>query len=141
MRNAKRFPFIERRNQAGETNIFPFIPISLGYRDRVWDTLGLLDTGSSLNILPYDAGLALGAVWEEQILSVSLAGNLEPVEARCIVIAGQISDFPPVQLAFAWAKSNDPPIILGQLNFFLEFDVCFYRSQSAFEVCPKIKEG
>ena len=141
MRNAKRFPFIERRNQAGETNVFPCIPITLSYRDNVSEVVGLLDTGSSLNILPYHVGLALGAVWDEQTLSISLAGNLAPVEARGLAVVGQISDFPPVRLAFAWAKSNDPPIILGQLNFFMEFDVCFYRSQLAFEVCPKFRDS
>ncbi|MEG4270235.1 MULTISPECIES: hypothetical protein [unclassified Microcoleus] len=141
MRNAKRFPFIERRNQAGETNVFPCIPITLSYRDCILEAWGLLDTGSSLNVLPYHVGLALGAVWEEQTLSIPLAGNLAPVEARCLAVVGQISDFPPVRLAFAWAKSNDPPIILGQLNFFMEFDVCFYRSQLAFEVCPKFRDS
>ena len=141
MRNAKRFPFIERRNQAGETNVFPCIPITLSYRDNVSEVVGLLDTGSSLNVLPYHVGLALGAVWDEQTLSISLAGNLAPVEARGLAVVGQISDFPPVRLAFAWAKSNDPPIILGQLNFFMEFDVCFYRSQLAFEVCPKFRDS
>lgn len=141
MRNAKRFPFVERRNQVGDSNVFPFVPITLSYRDSTLETLGLLDTGSSLNVLPYDVGLALGAVWEEQMLSIVLAGNLELVEARCLAIVGQISNFPPVRLAFAWAKSNDLPIILGQLNFFLEFDVCFYRSELAFEVCPKLRES
>ncbi|BAZ09747.1 hypothetical protein NIES4071_15570 [Calothrix sp. NIES-4071] len=29
------------------------------------------------------------------------------------------------------------PLILGQANFFMEFDVCFYRSQKLFEVTPK----
>ncbi|MGL5131804.1 MAG: retroviral-like aspartic protease [Planktothrix sp.] len=141
MRNAKRFPFIERRNQAGEANVFPCIPITLSYHDCVLEVVGLLDTGASLNILPYHVGLALGAVWEEQTLSIPLAGNLAPVEARGLAVVGQVSDFPPVRLAFAWAKSNDPPIILGQLNFFMEFDVCFYRSQLAFEVCPKFREN
>ena len=140
MQNAKRFPFVERRNQAGDTNVFPLIPIALSYRDRVWDGLGLLDTGSSLNVLPYNLGLELGAVWEEQTLSISLAGNLAPVEARGLAVLAQIRDFPPVRLAFAWAKSNDPPLILGQLNFFMEFDVCFYRSEFAFEVRPKFRE-
>ncbi len=92
MQNAKRFPFVERRNKAGQSNIFPYVPITLRYRDCVWETLGLLDTGSSLNVLPlpYDAGLALGAVWEEQTLSIALAGNLAPVEARGFVISVNI---------------------------------------------------
>ena len=33
------------------------------------------------------------------------------------------------------------PIILGQLNFFMEFDVCFYGSQLAFELSPKMSRG
>jgi|GEM_PF-3158502 len=28
-------------------------------------------------------------------------------------------------------------LILGQANFFLEFDVCFFRARSEFEVRPK----
>jgi len=141
MRNSQRFPFIERRNKAGQTNFFPCVPITLGYRDSVWEFFALLDTGSSLNVLPYNVGLELGAVWEEQTLSIALAGNLAPVEARGLPVVGQIGDFPPISLAFAWAKSNDPPIILGQLNFFMEFDVCFYGSQLAFELSPKMSGG
>ena len=41
MRNAKRFPFIERRNQAGEANVFPCVPITLSYRDCVSQVVGL----------------------------------------------------------------------------------------------------
>ena len=133
----KRFPFIERRNQKGEANVFPCVPISLRYGDCALEAFGLLDTGSSQNVLPYQLGLELGAVWEEQKLSIPLSGNLAPVEAKGLAVMGQIDDFSPVLLAFAWAKSNDPPLILGQLNFFIEFDVCFYRSQLAFDIFPK----
>ena len=68
----KRFPFIERRNQKGEANIFPCVPISLRYGNCALEAFGLLDTGSSLNVLPYHLGLELGAVWEEQKLSIPL---------------------------------------------------------------------
>ena len=49
----------------------------------------------------------------------------------------EISGLPTVKLAFAWIKENDVPLILGQTNFFLEFDVCFYRSKLEFDVVPK----
>ena len=52
-------------------------------------------------------------------------------------LSGAIAQFPPVLLAFAWTESRDIPVILGQMNFFAEFNVCFYRHESAFEVCPK----
>lgn len=34
-------------------------------------------------------------------------------------------------------KTDNVRLLLGQANFFVEFDVCFYRSQEAFEVRPK----
>ncbi len=45
--------------------------------------------------------------------------------------------FPMVSLAFAWTQATDVPLILGQANFFFEFDVCFFRARSEFEICPK----
>jgi hypothetical protein len=49
----------------------------------------------------------------------------------------EIGDLGRVRLAFAWIRANDVPLILGQTNFFMEFDVCFYRSKLEFEVTPK----
>ncbi|WP_443689857.1 hypothetical protein [Nostoc mirabile] len=40
----------------------------------------MLDTGASVSVLPYSIGVQLGAIWEEQTISVMLAGNLAPVE-------------------------------------------------------------
>ena len=49
----KRFPFIERRNQKGEANVFPCVPISLRYGDCALEVFGLLDTELSQNIMPF----------------------------------------------------------------------------------------
>jgi hypothetical protein len=97
-----------------------------------------LDTGASVNVLPYELGLQLDLIWEDETLSVLLAGNLARFEARAVVIDAQVSSFPTVNLAFAWTQAADVPLILGQANFFLEFDVCFFRARSEFEVRPKI---
>lgn len=72
------------------------------------------------------------------MVSLRLGGNLAPVEARGLVMSATIGQFPPVDLAFAWVQTNDVPLLLGQMNLFREFDVCFYRSQLAFEVHPKL---
>lgn len=45
--------------------------------------------------------------------------------------------FPTIDLAFAWTQAPNVPLILGQANFFFEFDVCFFRARSEFEVRPK----
>jgi hypothetical protein len=47
------------------------------------------------------------------------------MEARGLVLSATVAEFPPVLLAFAWTQSSEAPLILGHMNFFTEFDVCF----------------
>ena len=96
--------------------------------------MGLVDSGAAINVLPYDLGLQLGAVWEQQTTTVRLTGNLAATEARGLVVFANVGHFPPVKLAMAWTQARTIPLILGQVNFFLEFDVCFFRSRAVFEV-------
>lgn len=137
MHNAQRFNFVEGFDTFGVPDALPQLPLSLTYQGSSVEVSALLDTGASVNVLPYSVGIQLGAVWEEQTVSVTLAGNLAAVEARGLLVSAQISSFDSVQLVFAWSLSNDAPSLLGRMNFFLGFDVCFYRSQLAFEVRPK----
>jgi hypothetical protein len=119
----------------------PYLPLTLTYQNRSVEVMGLLDTGASVNVLPYNVGVELGAIWEPQRFSVTLAGNLASAETKGLLVLAKVGDFEPVQLAFAWTRVNNLPILLGRTNFFTEFDVCFYGSQLAFEVCPKFKDG
>jgi hypothetical protein len=66
-----------------------------------------------------------------------LGGNLSKFEARALVLTATVEHFPPVELAFAWTQDRNAPLILGHMNFFLAFDVCFYRAELLFEVSPK----
>ena len=66
-----------------------------------------------------------------------LAGNMANSFAQPIIIKAEIVNFPPVSLAFAWVSHDNAPVILGQTNFFNEFDVCFFRNSFEFEVKPK----
>jgi hypothetical protein len=54
-----------------------------------------------------------------------------------LLVMARVGDFAPVRLAFAWCKTNEVPLILGQTNFFLEFDICFFRSRNQLSVSPK----
>jgi hypothetical protein len=112
----------------------PRIPVTLSYKNRLIAADALLDTGAAVNVLPFDLGIQLGQVWEEQTVRLPLAGNLEKVEARAIFVNVQIGSLDAVRLAFAWARSSQIPLILGQTNFFREFDVCFQRSHLRIEV-------
>ena len=141
MRNAQQFNFREEFDAFGVPDALPQLHLALTYRGKSVEVSALLDTGASVNVLPYSVGIQLGAVWQEQTTSVTLAGNLASVEARGLLVSAKIGDFAPVRLVFAWSLSDDAPLLLGRMNFFLEFDVCFYRSQLLFEVRPKSRHN
>ena len=48
-----------------------------------FQSLGLI---SKANCEPYDVGVQLGAVWEQQTIQVELAGNLADSDARAILV-------------------------------------------------------
>ena len=127
MPNTIEFPF-------ADDEALPMIPVMLSYANFSVSANALLDSGSTVNLLPYDIGLQLGAIWEKQTVRLPLAGNLAKVEARGLFLHIQIGGLEPVRLAFAWVQSSDVPLILGQTNFFREFDVCFGRSQNTIEI-------
>jgi hypothetical protein len=66
-----------------------------------------------------------------------LAGSLGDYPAMPLFVMAEIEGIGSIRLAFAWIKSNNAPRILGQTNFFMEFDVHFYRSRLEFEINPK----
>jgi len=136
MLDGHRFLFTERTDSSGRSSILPYLPLTLTNQKRSIEVMALLDTGASVNVLPCEIGLQMGAVWENQTLQIPLSGNLARSQSRGLVLSGRIARFPPVLLAFAWTQSTDVPVILGHMNFFAEFNVCFYRHQLAFEVCP-----
>jgi len=137
MRNAERFAFTAADSKLVEASFQPYLSITLTYHDRSRTVSGLLDTGATVNVLPYQVGLDLGAVWEQASVPVQLTGNLAQFEARALIVSALVGRFAPVRLVFAWTQATNVPVLLGQVNFFMEFDVCFYRSQLAFEVRPK----
>lgn len=75
MADKVRFAFTQLDPQLGALSTLPYLPIVLTYQNCSISLSGLLDTGSSVNVLPYEIGLRLGAVWERQTLSVPLGGN------------------------------------------------------------------
>ncbi|HSN98449.1 MAG TPA: hypothetical protein VLS89_09125 [Candidatus Nanopelagicales bacterium] len=131
----QQFPFVARASELGAASLAPMLPMTL-VATRSVPASGLLDTGAAVNVLPYTHGVELGFDWNQQTTSVQLSGNLAIVEARAIIVSAVVGSFAPVRLAFAWASVDTVPVILGQVNFFLEFDVCFFRSRSVFELRP-----
>jgi hypothetical protein len=70
MLNSQRFPFIERIDSLGRSSVMPYLPITLSNNSNYVEVMALLDTGASVNVLPDQIGLQLGAIWEQQTVPI-----------------------------------------------------------------------
>lgn len=132
----QRFLYVPRDPSLGHASLSPMLPLTLIGNQSI-STSGLVDSGAAINVMPFSLGQQLGLDWAQQKQSVVLSGNLASFEARVVVLSAEIGKFPAVRLAFAWSRTDAVSVILGQVNFFMEFDVCFFRSRSLFEVRTK----
>jgi hypothetical protein len=134
--NPAVFPFQPKNPAAGDFTFAPLMPFRLTHGAISEDVVGLLDTGASTNALPYDIGLKFGLDWDMLPVRFTVGGSAGGIPAKGLPLTAHIAHLPPVTLVFAWAKSNALPVLLGQVNFFMEFDVCFFRQRGVFEVRP-----
>jgi hypothetical protein len=132
-----RFPFVPMPAGSFGSIPMPFLPVRLAFNQVAFDEVALVDSGAALNVLPFDLGIRLGFNWNASSPALSLVGNLGGYPAKAVRLNVVIGAFPPVQLGFAWSRDPNARLLLGQVNFFTEFDVCFYQSQGIFEVNPR----
>jgi hypothetical protein len=111
----------------------PFLPMELHRGNQRIQVEALVDSGATVNVLPFSAGSKLGGRWEE-LHPVRLGGNLASSEARALIVEARVSDFPVQRLIFAWSRAENLPVILGQTNFFDCFDVLFRGTRRSFTV-------
>lgn len=135
----QRFQYIKPSAFPGIQIGLPLIPITLINNSRSVSVYALIDSGSTVSVLPYDLGLQLGLIWEEQTIPTPLVGSLKDAPAWGVQITGQVTPFASVLLKFAWTQitSDGVPVLLGQMSFFQAFDVWFSGSQQIFEIAPK----
>jgi len=117
--------------------LMPLLPLVCTIDGEINESFALVDSGSTVNVLPYSVGLSIGAIWENQSIQMQLTGNLSQFEARGLFVYVSIPSVTQdlfVRLLFAWTKAEIPRSILGQTNFFDEFDVCFFKSDTFFDV-------
>jgi len=117
----------------------PLVSIQLAHNATTITVPAVVDSGSALNILPHDIGLSLNLNWNNQTYPLDLDGILTGTQAYAILLQAKIEPFPLLKLAFAWINkpSTEVHVLLGQVNFFQEFDVHFYGYQKVFEIALK----
>lgn len=118
----------------------PRVPLSLEANGYHIETNALVDSGAMISVMPLDMGKELGMIWNEREATVSLGGITRGSDAMAILVSVQIGTYKPVELIFAWSKRNDIPLILGQVDFFRFFKVCFEGYNLEFEIKPKRKK-
>jgi hypothetical protein len=119
------------------SDALPRVEIDLDANSQTTRVLGLVDSGSTINVMPYQVGLDLGYVWDDRKATIGMSGSLAAMRAVPVSADGALGDFDVVKLIFAWVRSDEIPLIFGQTNFFVEYEVHFYRAQYEFEVFPR----
>ena len=62
MLDGQRYLFTERMDSVGRSVIMPYLHLILTSGNRSVELMALLDTGASVNVLPYEVGIQLGAI-------------------------------------------------------------------------------
>ena len=57
MRKPQGYSYTTFDPALGEAGFRPLLPITLDYQDQVVQVNGLLDTGATINVLPYQLGI------------------------------------------------------------------------------------
>ena len=123
MTHVAKFTYQTRPNGS----IMPIIPVQLERDGKTVQAQALLDTGSSVNVLPYRLGLELGLDWNEQQATIRLTGGLAESTSMRAHAKCTVGDFEALRLVFAWTRDERAPLIFGQADFFYEFDAYFSR--------------
>lgn len=131
-----RFPYANVAPAMGNAGWMPCLPLTLRYRGTELDEVGLVDSGSAVNVLPYDLGVRLGLDWNTIPGTIPLGGTLSGHPAKAVLLDTVIAPFPSLRLAFGWTRAPNARLLLGQTNFFMEFDVFFARQRLYFELQP-----
>lgn len=91
-----------------EVDSLPCVPLLLRVGGKQVHTSGLVDSGATVNVLPYDLGIQLGAEWDDRKAIMRLAGNLGSFPAMPLLVLAEVEHLPPVRLAFAGSRPMMP---------------------------------
>ena len=140
-----RFPYSKPQGMTGKPGVLPFIPLTLYFtHDGIHITKhvtvpALIDSGSTVNVLPRDIGERFGLDWDEQRAVLASAGIVLGHPALAVPVFAKIPGLTPQQLLFAWSElsSENRRVLLGQTDFFDECYVDFRKPLGYFEIVLK----
>ena len=69
-----------------ELDSLPWLPLVLGHGPYEVEATGLVDSGATVNVLPYELRVQLGAVWNDDKAVIRLGGNLGHLPAIPLLV-------------------------------------------------------
>lgn len=140
-----RYSYTSSQGFAGVPGMLPFVTatfLRMNAFQRIAARLtipALVDSGSTVNVLPFDIGARLGFVWDDTHKNPPFIGTIYGAPALGVKIFVKVGESVPVQLAFGWSeiRSTQLPCILGQTNFFDEYYVDFRKPEGYFDITLK----
>lgn len=115
----------------------PVLPFRAERNGIIADLQGVVDSGAMVSVLPYDVGARFGVAWSSLAYSTTIGGVAGSVPAKLLPLDTTVAPFPPIPLVYAWAQSNTVPLVLGHVDFFGSFEVCFFADKGIFHVRPR----
>jgi hypothetical protein len=76
-----RFNYSTNSSIQNEFDSLPRIPLILQKDDQSIETNGLVDSGATVNVLPYELGVQLGGVWDNRYPVINL--HIERRTVKC----------------------------------------------------------
>ncbi|MDM8524313.1 hypothetical protein QUF80_13165 [Desulfococcaceae bacterium HSG8] len=80
------------------TGDLPIIRIALYHAGHEITIPAVVDSGAMVSVLPYDMGIELGFIWEEQTIPVKLGGTCQGIAAFGVLVRGELAGLSPVAL-------------------------------------------
>lgn len=71
-----KFKYSTLHPKQSQLDSLPRLRLQLSSQTNTIEAIGLVDSGATINVLPFDIEVSLGAVWEEQKAIIPSAGNL-----------------------------------------------------------------
>lgn len=119
--------------------LLPWITVDIMTNERLLPGVrAVVDSGTSVNLLPHHVGLSLGLEWGSPIFP-----NIGKVRGRDCVgvkLGLGVKEFGAYVMRFAWSPDNDIPVLLGQVDFFQHFGIYFEASEQYFTLHPTAGE-
>lgn len=87
-----RFKYSTSDPSQNEFDSLPRLPLVLRLNKQSVEVVGLVDSGATVNVLPYEVDLRLGAIWDDGKANVQLAGTLSNLKAMPLFVTAQVGE-------------------------------------------------